>query len=89
MAGKPILHGRELSAEQLETIRRDLELFDAIHVVDDEMPSPKKPLREWRITLIPKKVNISISAGSRRPTRRPPSSTQWLSSTSTRRTACG
>jgi hypothetical protein len=26
-----------------------------IDVVDDEMPSPKKPLREWRITLIPKK----------------------------------
>jgi hypothetical protein len=24
-------------------------------VVHDEMPSPKKPLREWRITLIPKK----------------------------------
>jgi len=37
MAGKPILHGRELSAEQLETIRRDLESFDTIDVVDDEM----------------------------------------------------
>jgi hypothetical protein len=27
-----------------------------IDVVDDEMPSPKQPLREWRITLIPKKA---------------------------------
>jgi hypothetical protein len=24
-------------------------------VVDDEMPSPKKPLREWRITVLCKK----------------------------------
>jgi hypothetical protein len=37
MAGKPMLHGRELSAEQLETIRRDIESFDTIDVVDDEM----------------------------------------------------
>jgi hypothetical protein len=34
---KPKLHGRELSPEELETIRRDIESFDTIDVVDDEM----------------------------------------------------
>lgn len=36
MVRKPTFRGRELSPEELEEIRRDIELFDTIDVVDDE-----------------------------------------------------
>lgn len=34
---KPMLYGRELSADELETIRRHVESFDVIEGVTDEM----------------------------------------------------
>jgi imidazolonepropionase-like amidohydrolase len=37
MAAKPTLHGRELSDAELEAIRAQVESFDRIEHIDDEM----------------------------------------------------
>jgi hypothetical protein len=42
---KPMLYGRELSADELETIRRHVESFDVIDGVTDEMR--ELIAREW------------------------------------------
>jgi len=37
MSAKPALNGRELFDEELERIRAEIERFDTICVIDDEM----------------------------------------------------
>jgi len=45
MSAKPSLNGRELSDDELERIRGEIERFDTIRVIDDEVR--KLVASEW------------------------------------------